>query len=650
MPSDDDEKRLFDGLESFTESEDVPLGSTTIGLRTSAKRRSSLFDALPHSRSQKEDSKTVVEHEQSSTFFLDNSQMLPNAALNRAEYIEPALDKITRSPNASFINENEKLKAFNEIENSVMSPTGKTIMSFVNNFGSRPFCFQSPRKRSLSHNNSADSMTVNQSQSASNSKRLTSNHATENGRGLKDGQHWLEIPVIRDRFSFLDFSLRTTMLVECNLNLCFRSVMARHNARKDLEYWIFPPFPSDSSSDAASMSLEGNQRSNSSWVRGSLQTNLSHSAKQEVSEVLPDLGKRLINLVKGDKALFSSKRSGNIQRRGNTMHLWRWQEAIRSIFFKWCCSIKALLDGSEERMTASDIYFYCLAKDHVAIFRVDEIGDSHLTKQYVPRVILSDISSDFKLKLAQQGIQDIQYLQPSEGVAKYSPQENGSSAPMSPNVKAELEALRRAQALGEYAGADVRVKSDFKRVKRTSTVHADTPCSIYGLDNVSCFFEVYLNSYGQMQVVKAQQQCVPFLVCDAIGPFVHATLETVEFRPIKAMGTTSLLAFEGLITPNAFRSVVTIMTRELIEMGKMRSRQGFDDEESGRYMVIETDINTELSPVSKKFEESRTFNRWNVIINNESAENKVLEWEKGRCIKRLVWEAKSPEVLVCNFE
>jgi len=558
------------------------------------------------------------------------------------------MDSLTRFPKTPVVNKGkiEKSNLFDEIGKSVLSPTGKTIMGLVNNFGNSPFRFQSPKKRSV-QSTLDDPIIIT-------SKKQKGKCATQNDQYSKVGQDWLEIPVIGDKLLCLDFSLRTKVLVECNLNFCLRSVMAQDNTRKHLAYWKYSHVLSPDFSPAP-ISREGNQRSAAHSIRSSSKTNNLSSTKQEMSDVPSAFGKRLINLVKGDRAIFSSEHLGHIQRGESTstsMNLWRWQEALRSIFLNWCDSIKALVDGHEKRMIASDIYFYCLAKDHSAIFRVDEISDTNSKKKYEPRVILSRITSELKIKLEREGIDDIQNLRDrtSEVVKGFSPSENGASTPMSPNTKAELEALRLAQAFGENAGADVRVKSDVRKVKNPPAGHAEMPCSISGFDNVSCFFEVYLNSFGQMQTLRVQYQHLPVLVCDTIGPFLHASLENLKFRPLKTMGTESV-RLEGLIMPGAFRSVVATITREVIKGGKSsrRHRNIFDDKEAvGAYMIIETATNDELNPVLRNLEDSRAFNRLNT--SNNLAESNMLEREKGRCIKRLVWEVKSPEVLACNFE
>mmetsp|Transcript_44257 Transcript_44257/g.106622 ORF Transcript_44257/g.106622 Transcript_44257/m.106622 type:complete len:675 (+) Transcript_44257:121-2145(+) len=671
----DDEKSLLDplGSDAFPGSKIVPCDSSKAGFRALVRRRSSLFNTLPSSRSRSEKTSTICDHEQSqSTIVLESkSKMLSNTAsaqlpsqdrpekrqkslfgavMKRSECLEPTADAINRSPNAIAINKGdiEESNLFDEIGNSVMSPTGKTIMGFVNNFGDSPFRFQSPKKRALVHSASKAPSHVDQKQGFI-SKRHENGHKDLHS---KIDQDWFEIPIVRDQLACFDFSLRTSVLVECNVKFCLRSVMVQDNVQKHLAYWIFPQLPPDSLSTSLSLSLD--HTGDSSSTRGASKTDFSRSVKQEMCS---ELGKRLTDLVKGDKALYSTKRLGKSQRKVTTtisMYPLRWQEATRSIFLNWCSSIKALVDGEETRMIASDIYFYCVAKDHVTMFRVDEIIDGNSDMKYEPRVIVSNISTEFQKKLEHEGVEEIQFLNEptSEAAEGSSPRENYSFAPMSPNVKAELEALRRAQVLGENAGADVRVKSDAKRAKKSPASRAATPCCICGFDNVSCFFEAYLNSFGQMHTIQSQQPVLPVLVSDTMGPFLHATLETLKSRPIKTMGAQSL-RLEGLIMPRAFRNVVATITREVTKMGTATApqlqRNLFEDKEGICYMLIETAIN-ELNPLSKKLEDSRAFNGWNENEDSQSVSSKTLECEMGRCIKRLVWEAKNPEVLVCNFE
>ncbi|KAL3937972.1 MAG: hypothetical protein SGBAC_007033 [Bacillariaceae sp.] len=615
MPADGEEKSLFDASEAsaFAGSKSVPCDSSTMGLRTSARKRSSLFDTIPSSRSRNEKTNTTCAHERLQATLVLESHITSSssstqqvskdrqekrqksffgAVMHRSEYLEPAVDTINRSPNTPdrIMIEGES-NLVDDIGNSVMSPTGKTIMGFVNNFGNSPFRFQSPKNLSLVHGESNAPAHADQAQRAA-AKRQTRSGTSQNDLYSNMDQEWLEIPIVEDQLAFLDFSLRTTVLVECN-------------------------------------------------------------TKQEISEVSSDLGKRLTDLVKGDKAQYGSKHLGKLHKKISTtssMYRGRWQEAIRSIFLSWCCGIKALVDGDETEMTASDNYFYCIAKDHVALFRVDEVIGTDLDKKFEPRVIVSNITTEFKVKLQHEGMKDIRL--PSEEAAEGTPPgEKDYFAPMSPNIKAELEALRRAQALGENAGADFRVKSNARRVKKPAASRAATPCRFCGFDNVSCFFEVYLNTYGQMHTMQSHQQALPVLLSDKVGPFLHSTLETLEFHPIKTVGAQSLHV-EGFIMPSAFRNLVASMTKEVTNRGTALhlQRNIFEDKEEICYMLIETSNSGEVSPVSRKFADSGVFNGWNTTGESRSATSKTLECEMGQCIKRLVWEAKSPEVLACNFE
>ena len=77
-------------------------------------------------------------------------------------------------------------------------------------------------------------------------------------------------------------------------------------------------------------------------------------------------------------------------------------------------------------------------------------------------------------------------------------QDRQNNALLSPGVKSDLEALRRAQAFGEAAGADVFVK--IKKTHPGLQQEQDEPkqklpkaLRVSKWDNVLLFFEVYLN-------------------------------------------------------------------------------------------------------------------------------------------------------------
>jgi hypothetical protein len=137
-------------------------------------------------------------------------------------------------------------------------------------------------------------------------------------------------------------------------------------------------------------------------------------------------------------------------------------------------------------------------------------------------------------------------------------------------VKAELAALRRAQAFGETVGADVSVAIKAKNVAGPKvSLGTVPPLYITGWDDCAAFFEVYLNlgttcciplvrdlgktvaggkvdegvaldmasgnNRSQKPAAQQHRECrlppdIPLLICRGVGPFVNSTMKTLTFR------------------------------------------------------------------------------------------------------------------------
>jgi len=224
-----------------------------------------------------------------------------------------------------------------------------------------------------------------------------------------------------------------------------------------------------------------------------------------------------------------------------------------------------------------DTYFYCIGQDHSVLFRVAAANNSdgdEKSDTLVPVVLVSSTSQAFRKLLERKGL-DMNYdnnnksgdegFQFLESIQEREARERKkiatavqkskrlfNKAILSPGVKADLEALRRAQAFGESAGADVmvKVKSSNPELDDEGKRKEILPKAvrISGWDNVSLFFEVYWNQFGDVMettdegvtenglsiVPKSTNKRLPLLICPNtkdIGPFEHASMKRLRFFP-----------------------------------------------------------------------------------------------------------------------
>jgi hypothetical protein len=181
---------------------------------------------------------------------------------------------------------------------------------------------------------------------------------------------------------------------------------------------------------------------------------------------------------------------------------------------------------------------------------------------------------------------------------------------LSPGVRADLEALRRAQAFGESAGADVmvKVKKSGAGADEDGKGNENLPKAIRisGWENVSLFLEVYLNLFGDtmgsgdntakensastaplsLHVPKASNKRLPLLICpnaNGIGPFEHASLKSLRLFPVERVpaagsnkgepSTTHGNAIEicGIVLPCAVRKLLLVTRNRILEDEKIAS-------------------------------------------------------------------------------
>ncbi len=453
------------------------------------------------------------------------------------------------------------------------------------------------------------------------------------------------------------------------------------------------------------------------------------------------LAKDLMQLVRGPNAKYSRKRvlqehfwweeepTTTIHNNNNKDAIEtsrrQWQDSLRSLYFNYR---RRVLNENHSRDSIKsmvlDTYFYAIGRDHSVLFRVAMGND---IDNAVPIVLVSSTSESFRKKLESHGmnlsrkcddndddkevIQLLESIQERESREKRKLIEAAAEAArkskrifqnVTQDVKADLEALRRAQAFGETAGADVNV-----RVKKKDEDAADEDggkeketlpkgIEISGWDNVSLFVEVYSNLYGDamgedantgattFRDPKSSHKILPLLVCPNtadFGAFEHATLKRLSLFPGEqtpnskeknhAQDTsTNAMEIRGIVLPCALRTILLVARNRILQDEKRfsvstNSRKKNDDSDSSRYVVLHSSRPTILNSHKELpkswiggLNGSLIFNQGKKMKQpkeldengNKSTEDQVFECSYGSVVSMAVWDTSREEVAACKLD
>ena len=310
------------------------------------------------------------------------------------------------------------------------------------------------------------------------------------------------------------------------------------------------------------------------------------------------------------------------------VHEQQWQQAFRSLYNSWIHRLRLLAEASGESqptekndLARDDCYFYALGSGYSVLFRAgssqlssnarataDVDGGSRLAAscQVRPEILLSASTSALRSQLRDMGVElrllddwddrhgvfDEEWLhppgsrpsgrpsssstptRPTSVAASSTPARGAASGVLSPALKAELAALRRAQVLGHTVGAAVSVATQAPRRKQRAVAAAAAAAAVRapalvvsGWDDCSLFAEFLLNSCGGLlreptrsgsigQAASgrsAQSPILPLLLCRHLGPFLHASLESLTVK----RGTDNTVLVQGTVLPCASRQLMT---------------------------------------------------------------------------------------------
>lgn len=263
-----------------------------------------------------------------------------------------------------------------------------------------------------------------------------------------------------------------------------------------------------------------------------------------------------------------------------------WQSALQSLYQLWMLRIRDFSRQCENqepvaRSEVWDAYFYSIGKGHVILFRVawtesDGDNDDHRLSGVEPEIVISSSSTTIRNLLRKRGVKLMlldhwdgkegnfheDMLRPPATPVKTKDAQNNLDA--SPAVKAELLALRRAQALGQTVGADVSIsiKTKTNAVPSISPKRIP-PLVVIGWDDCAVFLEVYLNCCGNMHTPSTLKDTVhgtlPTLVSRSLGPFLHSSMERLSVTKKQSRQSKGdyLLEVEGMILPCAVRGLLS---------------------------------------------------------------------------------------------
>lgn len=507
-----------------------------------------------------------------------------------------------------------------------MSPSGKSIMNIVNQFVMSPFRFSSPGKAkrrllsspSHSRDSSAALLSTPQRKRArrddsspssflatpSPHKQKQQSAANEDSMSsLHDDDNWREAPLHSGQAEILDWTLSRKWQLECHPPETLLGILNTREWRETLGYWeyasnsdvvVFMRPSKDSLLDdsVTTTAVPVVKKSSTEKVAAALKSTEGLSTLDggdtKPKDPVAELATRLVRSVRASRGKSTTNSSSSSTstrptlvadgKRSNEttdaysssqLHIREWQQSFRSLYFQWCQQVEA-----EENITTAilDYYFYCVSDDHIVLFRVDATKE-----HFTPRVLISKCGDTFLQLLRDSGVETMKVLEDpltnSSDADKGNEKEDKQKA-MSPTVKADLEALRKAQAYGEVAGADVSIKIKTKTKDHKPTEQPkDLAITVSGYDDVASFFEVYLNRLGMVKEMNGDNNCLrvclPKLICPReIGPVWHASWKSLETRPVKPVkgvqGTSGIVEIEGsFVLPSMIRRLVALSASKL---------------------------------------------------------------------------------------
>ena len=314
----------------------------------------------------------------------------------------------------------------------------------------------------------------------------------------------------------LDWTIKSKVRLECHPPSCLPNTMSEgwEDWIKALQYW---EYVTDDSSK------------NANKLEGTLEpTKASKASDMDSSSTL--LAKRLVNAVSGPNAFIHQL----LRSEDNLVMLRsrrRWQSAFQSLYQMWMNKIE------QGDMNA---YFYTTTCNQVILFR-----SATVSEEVIPMVLFSSMGTEIRNKLQSRGV-TLHLLQASHSQEPFdecyveSQKEWTSSDVMKEDesiVESDLEAIRKAQAFGETAGADVSVKAPSKRQRQGEI----PPLYIVGYDDCGTLSTILLNQVHEIE---------PRLI-SRMGAFQNSTMKSLVVTGQRTNEENAFIEIRGPILPCA---------------------------------------------------------------------------------------------------
>jgi len=537
---------------------------------------------------------------------------------------------------------------------------------------------------------------------------------------LHDDDNWREASIQHGQAEILDWylpcSATTRLELECHPAQALTHLLNCREWNETLLYWTYsspsPTLSQRTAGDGGNANYPGPAKSmditkttagdfvatgNKGDIVGiksnSTDTMASSAIQKAVTDRDPsiDLANRLIRTVRQDPNGASSRPAGRgmtavadpmpISRDALTSRR-EWQQSFRSLYFHWYQQIQ-----SEQNISTAilDYYFYCVTKDHVALFRVDNLANKAL-----PRVLVSSAGESFLEDLRAVKVESMTVLKepnPSKHLLSDTNLSNKGN-PMSPTVKADLDALRKAQHFGEVAGADISIKmKTSKSEKPTSEESSKLAITLSGYDDVAAFFEVYYNRFGQTHDDIASEdpttlhRCLPDIFAPKeLGPFLHGTMKSLQAFPVRPKGSDTNVGNATIrgpvILPSVTRRLIALAVTKLSAIhptGKERTESTpfsptlppNEDAAGSCYVVLhatddeKSTLDTVKSLQSKKRSTKYATTMFNGIETNKTRKDMdsrldestttISECRSGTTLQLIVWDVSRSTVAACKM-
>jgi hypothetical protein len=374
-----------------------------------------------------------------------------------------------------------------------------------------------------------------------------------------------------------------------------------------------------------------------------------------------------------------------------------WQEAFRSLYLSWIQEVRRLADKWDyeedipQERDIADTYFYACGKGHTILFRVgiqhsvDDDDDNLVTEErdrddikLVPEIVITSSTRQTREKLRSMGVKFVllERWEEAEGEFQESIIDSAQSqandrkgVDASPAVKAELAALRRAQVYGQTVGADVSITTKPRSNVRFRSPKGIPPLVVSGEDECAAFFEVYLNSLGQIGSGMPQAwhasdlpYDVPRLLCRKLGPFLHSSMQSIDLKKkrsdslAKSDGSSSdehvSIELRGILLPCAVRDLICAIIN-----GMLASETEINSAESQNLIVRTTTYDGEelqaiqgaIGSHSSAWLNSKA-DVWGHLQEGYEDGKVVQQCRYGEVLMMAVWDSTRPSALAYKLD